>query len=74
MGENILQNFAKLNIRNLIIISIVIIWALGVTKGLWNKDELTASAQKMNEDLSTILKLILGYYLKSELTSEKTND
>jgi hypothetical protein len=72
MPDHILHKLTKINMLNIIILAIVIIWSAANVKSMIAKEALHESAKETIAQLQNIMLMVLGYYLKSS-TIDKVN-
>ncbi len=76
MSDNLLKQFTKINMLNIIVGAIVMVWMFATVKTLITDVPLTDSAKSSVDGLFQIMLLVLGYYLKSrkEIGDNETDE
>jgi hypothetical protein len=72
--NGLLKDLTKVNMLNLIIASILIVWVFATVKSIILKEDMTQSAQNTVDGLQNIMLMVLGYYLKNNSLGQKDSE
>ena len=61
---------SKINMRNIIVFSILVVWAIGYLNGTLNYKPFTQNQTEALAKLDTVMLMIIGYYLNQRRTPQ----
>lgn len=64
--KTIIKELTKVNMRNIIVFAILIVWAIGYLNGSLNYKPITADQATALAKLDTVMLMIIGYYLNQK--------
>lgn len=66
--KTIIKELTKVNMRNIIVFAILVVWSIGYLNGSLNYKPITQDQATALAKLDTVMLMIIGYYLNQKTT------
>jgi hypothetical protein len=68
--KTIIKELTKVNMRNIIVFAILIVWGVGFLNGILSKNAFNDTQADALAKLDTVMLMIIGYYLNQKSNTE----
>ena len=67
--KTIIKELTKVNMRNIIVFAILIVWGVGFLNGILSKNTFNETQSDALAKLDTVMLMIIGYYMNQKSNS-----
>lgn len=67
--KTIIKELTKLDMRNIIVFAILIVWGVGFLNGILSKNTFNGTQSDALAKLDTVMLMIIGYYMNQKSNS-----
>ena len=67
--KTIIKELTKVNMRNIIVFAILIVWGFGFLNGILSKNTFNETQSDALAKLDTVMLMIIGYYMNQKSNS-----
>ena len=68
--RTIIRELTKVNMRNIIVFAILVVWSIGFLNGTLSYKPITDSQENSLAKLDTVMLMIIGFYLNQRKTTQ----
>lgn len=72
--KTIIKELTKVNMRNIIVFAILIVWGVGFLNGILSKNTFNETQSDALAKLDTVMLMIIGYYMNQKSNSTGIHD